>query len=477
MKTAPLVLIIDDERKLVRSLEFALKGAGIDARGAFDGESGLKLAAEIDPDAVLLDLRLPEVSGMEVLAALKAARPDLPVIMISAHGDTRAAVQCVKAGASDYLTKPFDLDELVHLIESTVKRRRIDQEVAYRRGLTASEAVIVGEHPATQRLREQVARVAASSARTILLLGASGTGKAVVARAIHQESERRAGPFVEVNCASLPEPLLEAELFGAEKGAYTGAHQRRVGLVALADGGTLFLDEIGELAPPLQAKLLSFLENRTYRPLGSAREAAADVRVVAATNRDLAAEVRAGRYREDLYYRLNVVPMELPALQDRGEDVFLLAAHFAERFAREEGCAPVKLGEAARRLFRAYPWPGERAGTAQPDGAAHHSPSRPDHRALAPPPGDETLRSGRSGGRSPRLARAPGGGRARLAAGSAGPGPGPEGPRCPVAGHLPPRPQAAAQAPQGGLSGNRSASRPLERKALKGPGASFGATG
>ncbi len=358
MKTAPLVLIIDDERKLVRSLEFALKGAGIDARGAFDGESGLKLAAEIDPDAVLLDLRLPEVSGMEVLAALKAARPDLPVIMISAHGDTRAAVQCVKAGASDYLTKPFDLDELVHLIESTVKRRRIDQEVAYRRGLTASEAVIVGEHPATQRLREQVARVAASSARTILLLGASGTGKAVVARAIHQESERRAGPFVEVNCASLPEPLLEAELFGAEKGAYTGAHQRRVGLVALADGGTLFLDEIGELAPPLQAKLLSFLENRTYRPLGSAREAAAEVRVVAATNRDLAAEVRAGRYREDLYYRLNVVPMELPALQDRGEDVFLLAAHFAERFAREEGCAPVKLGEAARRLFRAYPWPG-----------------------------------------------------------------------------------------------------------------------
>lgn len=358
MKTAPLVLIIDDERKLVRSLELALKGAGIDARGAFDGESGLKLAAEIDPDAVLLDLRLPQVSGMEVLAALKAARPDLPVIMISAHGDTRAAVQCVKAGASDYLTKPFDLDELVHLIESIVERRRMAEEVAYRRRLGASEAVIVGDHPATQRLREQVARVAASSARTILLLGASGTGKAVVARAIHQESERRTGPFVEVNCASLPEPLLEAELFGAEKGAYTGAHQRRVGLVTLADRGTLFLDEIGELAPPLQAKLLAFLENRTFRPLGSAREAVADVRVVTATNRDLAAEVRAGRFREDLYYRLNVVPVELPALQDRGEDVFLLASHFAERFAREEGCAPVTLGEAARKLFRAYSWPG-----------------------------------------------------------------------------------------------------------------------
>ena len=225
MQTSPLVLIIDDERNLVRSLELALKGAGVEARGAFDGASGLKLAAEIAPDAVLLDLKLPDVSGIEVLEALKKSRPDCPVIMISAHGDTRAAVQSVKAGASDYLTKPFDLDELVHLIDSTLERQRIAEEVAYRRTLGANEALIVGEHPVMQGLREQVARVAASGARTILLLGASGTGKAVVARAIHRESERRDGPFVEVNCASLPEHILEAELFGAEKGAYTGAYQ------------------------------------------------------------------------------------------------------------------------------------------------------------------------------------------------------------------------------------------------------------
>ncbi|GAB4179139.1 MAG: acetoacetate metabolism transcriptional regulator AtoC [Rhodocyclaceae bacterium] len=358
MKNRPLVLVIDDERKLVRSLEIALEGAGLEARGAFDGASGLALAGELNPDAVLLDLRLPDRSGIEVLETLKRVRPDCPVIMISAHGDTRAAVQSVKAGAADYLTKPFDLDELVHLIESTLARQRVAEEVAYRRALGTDDAVIVGEHPGTERLRSQIARVAASSAGTILLLGASGTGKAVVARAIHRESPRHHGPFVEVNCASLPEQLLEAELFGAEKGAYTGAHQRRTGMVGLADGGTLFLDEIGELAPSLQAKLLSFLENRTYRPLGRAREASADVRVIAATNRDLSADVRAGRFREDLYYRLNVFPVELPPLRERGEDVFALADHFSRRFAQAEGCPPIRFDEAARSRFRAHTWPG-----------------------------------------------------------------------------------------------------------------------
>ncbi len=356
MKTSPLVLIIDDERNLVRSLELALTQAGIAARGAYDGAAGLAAAAEIEPDAVLLDLRLPDASGFDVLAALKSRRPGCPVIMISAHGDTRAAVQAVKAGAADYLTKPFDLDELVHLIESTVARRRLEEEVVYRRALGASG--LLGEHPVMQQLREQVARVASSTARTVILLGASGTGKAVAARLLHDGSERRSGPFVEVNCASLPEQLLEAELFGAEKGAYTGAHQRRPGLVSIAHGGTLFLDEIGELAPPLQAKLLAFLEDRTYRPLGSPREASADVRVVVATNRDLARDVAEGRFRPDLYYRLNVVPIALPPLAERGDDVFLLAGHFVSRFAAAEGCAPIRLGESARARFRAHAWPG-----------------------------------------------------------------------------------------------------------------------
>jgi len=358
VSSSPLVLIVDDERNLVRSLELALKGAGIETRGAYDGASGLRLAGEIRPDAVLLDLRLPDASGLEVLETLRKSFPGCPVIMISAHGDTRAAVQCVKAGASDYLTKPFDLDELVHLIGTTIERGRLDDEIAYRRSIGASESVIVGEHPAITRLRELVARVAASNARTVLLLGASGTGKGVIARALHQASGRVDGPFVEVNCASLPEQLLEAELFGAEKGAYTGAGQRRAGLIALAHHGTLFLDEIGELAPALQAKLLAFLESHNYRPLGSTREASADVRVIAATNRDLSREVSDGRFRADLYYRLNVVPIEIAALKDRGADLFLLTAHFAERFAREEGCAPIRIGSAARALFAAHGWPG-----------------------------------------------------------------------------------------------------------------------
>ncbi|MGQ0545146.1 MAG: sigma-54-dependent transcriptional regulator [Betaproteobacteria bacterium] len=358
MSAAPLVLIVDDERNLVRSLELALKDAGIQARGAYDAASGLRLAAELRPDAVLLDLKLPDASGLEVLQRLKQAQPGCPVIMISAHGDTRTAVQCVKAGASDYLTKPFDLEELKHLIDATVERGRLAAEVAWRRASGAAGAVIVGEHPSVRALREQLARIAASGARTVLLLGASGTGKGVAARALHFSSERREGPFVEVSCASLPEQLLEAELFGAEKGAYTGAHQRRPGLVALAHRGTLFLDEIGELVPALQAKVLGFLENRVYRPLGSVRELTADVRVVAATNRDLARDVAEGRFREDLFYRLNVVPIELPVLKERGEDLFRLADHFAARFAEEEGCRPVQLGADTRSLFAAHAWPG-----------------------------------------------------------------------------------------------------------------------
>jgi len=354
----PNVFIIDDEKNLVRSLIYGLKTHGIRADGAFDGESGLQAIERLEPDLVFIDLRLPDISGFEVLKRLKERYPDLPAIMISAHGDTRAAVEAVKAGAEDFLTKPFDLDELVHLVQLTVSRGLLAREVAYRRAKAEEGSGILGDSTPMAALREQIAAIAKSGARTVLLLGESGTGKALVARALHNGSARATGPFVEVNCASLPETLLEAELFGAERGAYTGAYQKRIGLAQLADGGTLFLDEIGELALSLQAKLLHVIEARTFRPIGSTRERTADVRVVAATNRDIEAACRDGTFRTDLFYRLNVVPLTMPRLADRGDDVILLAEHFAHRIAGAEGQPSIVFDETVRARFRTYPWPG-----------------------------------------------------------------------------------------------------------------------
>jgi len=350
--TNPSVLIIDDEVQLVRSLLFALKGEGMAVRGTHDGASGLAAAAASLPDIVLLDLRLPDCSGMEVLTTLRQRHPGLPVVMISAHGDTRAAVQAVKAGASDYLTKPFELDDVIDLIHQTLGR---GNEPGADDG---ASGLLIGASSAMVELRAAISRIAASHTGRVLLLGESGTGKALVARSLHIGSPRAAGPFVEVNCAALPEQLIEAELFGAERGAYTGAHQKRTGLVTQADGGTLFLDEIGELPQSLQAKFLHFLENGQYRPIGAGRSQTADLRVIAATNRDLAEEVRAGRFREDLFYRLNIIQIDVPPLRSRGDDVLRLARHFAQSFAAEERCQPIRLPAETAAILSAYPWPG-----------------------------------------------------------------------------------------------------------------------
>jgi two-component system response regulator AtoC len=352
------ILIIDDEAALVNSLSFALRGEGYEVVGAGTAADGLKAAERAPPSLILLDLRLPDGSGLEVLERLLVVVPGTPVIMISAHGDTRAAVRSVKAGAFDYLTKPFELDELLLTIRSALERERMSQEIARFREAALAGGELVGESPVVRALAEATRQVGASHAGRVLLLGESGSGKALVARAIHARSSRAGGPFVEVNCAALPAQLIEAELFGAEKGAYTGALQRRVGLAALADGGTLFLDEVGELPLALQAKLLHFLEDGSYRPVGSAQSLVSDARVVAATNRDLAAEVRAGTFREDLYYRLNVVHLSVPPLRDRGNDILLLARHFAQRYARDESCAPVRFTPEAEAVLLAYRWPG-----------------------------------------------------------------------------------------------------------------------
>ncbi|OWW19062.1 sigma-54-dependent transcriptional regulator [Noviherbaspirillum denitrificans] len=352
------ILIIDDETNLVRSLSFALEDEGHTVRGAGTAAEGIAAVAESVPDLILLDLKLPDMSGLDVLEKLAAQKCDAQVIMISAHGDTRAAVKAVKLGAADYITKPFDLDDLSLTIRATLERRHMALELEFHRDATLRNSGLIGDSPAMRELAATIDRVAASAATRILVLGESGTGKALVARAIHAASPRASGPFIEINCASLPEQLIEAELFGAEKGAYTGAHQRRIGLVSLADKGTLFLDEIGELPLPLQAKLLHFLENGQYRAIGSGRAQSADVRVVAATNRDLGAAVREGAFREDLYFRLNVIQLNIPALRDRAADVPVLIDHFARVFARGEGTASIRLSEEARAALLRYRWPG-----------------------------------------------------------------------------------------------------------------------
>lgn len=352
------ILIVDDEKRFVRSLTFALNQAGIQSQCAYTGEAGLAALEENPPDLMLLDLRLPEMSGMDVLYEAVRLYPELPVVMISAHGDTRAAVQAVKAGATDYLTKPFALDELLHLIQNITERTRMQEELTYHRTRGASSSGLVGSSEAMTHLWQTIQRVAGSSAGRILLLGESGTGKAVVARAIHEQSARSSEAFVEINCAALPEQLIEAELFGAEKGAYTGAHQKRSGLVAMAHRGTLFLDEIGELPLPLQAKFLHFLENGDYRPVGGGSNHIADVRVIAATNRSLEDEVRQGHFREDLYFRLNVIAMTIPPLRERGEDLRELLDAFIDSQAREESCRPIKIPLEALNLMLAYSWPG-----------------------------------------------------------------------------------------------------------------------
>lgn len=351
------VLVIDDEHNLVRSIRFALQDQQMSVIGAHTGAEGLAVAEAERPDVILLDLGLPDISGLEVLPQLKAANPEVPVIMISAHGDTRAAVKAVKDGAVDYITKPFDWDELVLLIRRSSEHSRMAKELAFLRSQQTHRSKLVGYSPPMTRLHQMIEQVGGSNAKTLLINGPSGTGKALIARSLHDIRFGDA-PFIEVNCAALPEQLIEAELFGAERGAYTGASQRRTGLIGLADGGTLFLDEIGELPLPLQAKLLSFLENRSYRPIGGTRELQAEVLIIAATNRDLKTEVDQGNFRSDLFFRLNVLPIKAPPLSDRPEDVELLINYFSEFFAAQEGCAqPVWSPEVIKRL-RHYDWPG-----------------------------------------------------------------------------------------------------------------------
>lgn len=354
------VLIVDDERSIRTVLRAHLKRAGYHPILAEDGAKAMAILAREPVDLVVSDLMMPKVDGMALLAHCRSEHPGLPVILITAHGTVDSAVEAIKQGAHDYITKPFDADEL-----QTIIRKALATEEADRRSLRPDPSAvrakgrfgIIGQTPEMATIFDMIERVAASPT-TALVTGESGTGKELVARALHAQSDRSDGPFIRVNCGAIPDNLFESELFGHERGAFTGAVSTRPGRFELADGGTLFLDEVGELPRDMQVKLLRVLQERAFERVGGVRTLQVDVRVVAATNRDLRQAVDVGQFREDLFYRLHVVPFRLPALRDRPDDIPLLVNHFIERFNRRLGREVTGTTPAAMAALMASSWPG-----------------------------------------------------------------------------------------------------------------------
>jgi len=355
------VLVVDDEPAARSGLQ-KLLSERFTVDTAEDGVAALASAAEHPPDVVVTDLKMPHMDGIELTKKLHELNAELPVIVATALGDVTNAVHAMRAGADDYLTKPIDYDALVVAIERSLERRALRAEAEnLRRQLRAKTGEglegLVGASPAMQQVY-RVAKQVAPARATVLITGESGTGKGELARAIHTLGPRSKAPFVQLHCAALTESLLESELFGHEKGSFTGADKRRIGRIEQADGGTLFLDEVGEIPPLTQVKLLRVLQERTFERVGGNEPITVDIRVIAATNRDLAQDVRDGRFREDLYYRLNVVRIEMPPLRLRGNDVMLLANHFLEKFTRDNHKRLEGFTDAARDKILAHKWPG-----------------------------------------------------------------------------------------------------------------------
>jgi DNA-binding NtrC family response regulator len=356
----PLLLVADDDQVARELLAEALGRAGYRVRLAAGGEECLRLAAAEPFDLALVDLRMPDLDGLSVLRRLTTMQPDLPVVILTAFATIETAIEAVGAGAADYLSKPFRMEEIKIVVRRTLDARRLAREnLQFRRELKARYGfeTLVGQSHQMVEIYKLVARVARLET-TILIQGETGTGKELVARAIHDASTRAGRPFVVVDCAALPETLFESELFGHERGSFTGAFATRRGLLETSAGGTCFLDEIGELTAPLQAKLLRTLQERTIRRVGGNDPIAVDVRLVAATNRDLRKLVAEGGFRDDLYYRLNVVTIVVPPLRERASDILLLAQHFLETFARRSGRPVKRLSPEASALLTAYHWPG-----------------------------------------------------------------------------------------------------------------------
>jgi len=361
----PTVLVADDDRTIRRNLVRLLQAEGYDTLEAVDGDEALAQVRSKGPDAVLLDLKMPGRDGLAVLGELGPALADLPVIVVTAFGGSAAAIEAMRRGAYDYLSKPFDLDEVLLTLRRALRQRALAFEVKALRARTEDESAerpddepeLIGQSAAMREVFKSIGLAAATDA-AVLIVGESGTGKELAAAALHRHSGRAAGPFIRVNCGALPEGLIESELFGHERGAFTGADRQKPGRFERAAGGTLFLDEVGELPPSAQAKILRALQQREYERVGGTETLRTDARVIAATHRDLPREVAAGRFREDLYYRLNVARIAIPPLRDRPEDIPPLAESILRRVERRHGWGELSLSPEALSVIKERPWPG-----------------------------------------------------------------------------------------------------------------------
>jgi DNA-binding NtrC family response regulator len=356
--TSARVLVVDDDPAIRKIIADRMRAHGHEVEMAADGDAALEAVASFEPELMLLDMKMPKKDGFEVLAAVRRADSPPDVVMITAHGNIERAVRAIQMGASDFIAKPFEAAHLDHVVSRVLQAAGLRQRVlALQSQLSDRHTLVRGASKAMQEALGLADRAAASNA-TVLLLGESGTGKEVMARYIHRQSPRAEGAFIALNCATLAGDLLESELFGHEKGAFTGAHKAKPGSIEQAEGGTLFLDEVGELGAGAQAKLLRVLQERQFQRVGGTKTLDADIRIVAATNRDLRREAENGNFREDLYYRFNVVSIRLPPLRDRAEDLGPLVEHALARYTADLGRDPLSISDDAWSLLRAYPWPG-----------------------------------------------------------------------------------------------------------------------
>src|SRR5262245_24770023 len=353
----PSILVVDDEPGVQKALTGVLKDEGYAVEAVSSGEACLERMTRGPVDVIVLDVWLPGMDGLTTLARLRERQVDAQIVLISGHGNIESAVRAIKIGAFDFVEKPLSLDKTALVVRNALRQRRLEAENRALRARVDRTETMVGESHAMRQLREQVAMAAPTNGR-VLIYGENGTGKELVARTIHNSSRRRHAAFVEVNCAAIPEELIESELFGHVRGAFTGAVSDRRGKFEAADGGTIFLDEIGDMSLKTQAKVLRVLQEQTLEAVGGTTRIKVDARVLAATNKDLQAEIRNAQFREDLYFRLNVIPIFVPALRDRQEDIPLLADHFMAEFAREYGRRLKTFDAGARGALQQYPWPG-----------------------------------------------------------------------------------------------------------------------
>lgn len=351
------ILLVDDEASILKSLSAVLQDEGYEVISADSGEEALKVFPDVRPDLTLLDVWLSGIDGIEVLKRIREQVSDAMIVMMSGHGNIETAVKATKFGAYDFIEKPLSVDKLVIVLQNALEKRRLEDENKNLRSKLVQGYEIIGESPSVQELKEQI-KIAGPSNGRVLIYGENGTGKELIARQIHFYSDRADNPFVEVNCAAIPQDLIESELFGHERGSFTGATTMRKGKFELADQGTLFLDEIGDMSLATQAKVLRVLQEQTVQRVGGTKSIQVDVRVIAASNKDLIKEIQDETFREDLFYRLNVIPFTVPPLRERRADIPLLVRYFMDDYARKNGVKPKQILDEAMDLLNRYDWPG-----------------------------------------------------------------------------------------------------------------------